>query len=60
LIILKDEFSYSLMLKLTIDIAAALALKYDVVISRSFTTRRDYENTKTPFLMNIRREGVSA
>ena len=59
LVILKDDFNYSEMLRLSSDFAASLSLENDVVISRAFVSKEQFEHRQTPFLMNIRREGVS-
>ena|ERR1043165_7421681 len=59
LIVLKDEFNYSEMLKRSDDIAASLSLENDIVISRVFVTERDYKERQIPFLMNVRREGIA-
>jgi uncharacterized protein len=58
LVVLKDDFNYSEMLRLSSDLAASLSLENDVVISRAFVSRKQFENRQTPFLMNVRREGV--
>jgi uncharacterized protein len=58
LVVLKDDFNYSEMLRLSFDLAASLSLENDVVISRAFVSREQFENRQTPFLMNVRREGV--
>lgn len=58
LIVLKDDFNYSEMLRLSSDLAAALSLENDVVISRAFVSREQFENRHTPFIMNVRRESV--
>lgn len=58
LVILKDDFNYSEMLRLSSEFAAALSLENDVVISRAFVSKEQFERRQTPFLMNIRREGV--
>jgi len=58
LIILKDDFNYSKMLRLSSDLAASLSLENDVVISRAFVSKEEFENRQTPFLMNVRREAV--
>ena len=58
LVVLKDDFNYSEMLRLSSDLAAALSLENDVVISRAFVSKEQFENKKTPFLMNVRREAV--
>jgi uncharacterized protein len=58
LVILKDDFNYSEMLRLSSDFAASLSLENDVVISRAFVSKEQFEHRQTPFLMNIRREGI--
>ena len=58
LVILKDDFNYSEMLRLSSEFAASLSLENDVVISRAFVSKEQFEHRQTPFLMNIRREGV--
>jgi predicted nucleotidyltransferase len=58
LIVLKNDFNYSEMLRLSSDFTASLSLEKDVVISRAFVSKADFENRQTPFLMNVRREGV--
>ena len=58
LIVLKDEFNYSEMLNLSSDLTASLSLENDVVISRAFVSKEQFENRQIPFLMNVRREGI--
>ena len=58
LVILKNDFNYSEMLRLSSDLVASLSLENDVVISRAFAKKADYEKRQIPFLMNVRREGV--
>jgi predicted nucleotidyltransferase len=58
LVVLKEDFNYSEMLRLSSDLAASLSLENDVVISRAFVSKEQLENRQTPFLMNVRREGV--
>jgi len=58
LCVMKGPFEYSELLEKTSELTAALSLEHDVVISRAFVTREDYESRSTPFLMNVRREGV--
>src|SRR5688500_179099 len=57
LVVLKDDVNYSEMLRLSSDFAASLSLENDVVISRAFVSKEQFENRRTPFLMNVRREG---
>lgn len=58
LIVLKDNFNYSEMLRLSSDLAASLSLENDVVISRVFVSKEEFEHRQIPFLMNVRREAV--
>jgi uncharacterized protein len=58
LIVLKDEFNYSEMLRLSSNLTASLSLEHDVVISRAFVSKKEFKNRQTPFLMNVRREGM--
>jgi uncharacterized protein len=58
LIVLKNEFNYSEMLRLSSDLTASLSLENDVVISRAFVSKEEFEHRQTPFLMNVRREAV--
>ncbi len=59
LCVMKKPFDYGELILKTGEISAPLSLKYDVLISTAFVTRANYKNRKTPFLMNVRREGVS-
>jgi len=58
LVVLKNDFNYSEMLRLSSALVASLSLENDVVISRAFVKKADYEKLQIPFLMNVRREGV--
>jgi len=58
LCIMKQPFDYGELIMKTSQITGDTSLKYDVVLSRAFTTVEDYEARQTPFLMNVRREGV--
>jgi predicted nucleotidyltransferase len=59
LIVLKDDFKYGTMLKKTSKAVAKLSLENDVVISRAFASRQQYEQSRMPFMMNVRREGMA-
>lgn len=59
LLVLKDEFDYLEMLKRSDDRVASLSLDNDVVISRAFVSRAEYQKRHSPFLINVRREGVA-
>jgi uncharacterized protein len=58
LIVMRGEFDYFALLKQTSQLAADLSLEYEVVISRAFVSRQDFQMRRTPFLINIRREGI--
>ncbi|MBS3933552.1 MAG: nucleotidyltransferase domain-containing protein [Truepera sp.] len=59
LCVMRRPFDYGEMIERTSEATAEISLKYDVVISRAFVTRDDYRFRKTPFLTNVRREGVA-
>lgn len=58
LVVLKNDFNYSEMLRLSSELVASLSLENDIVISRAFAKKADYEKLQVPFLMNVRREGI--
>lgn len=58
LVVVRGEFDYADLLHRTSPGLAALSLQNDVVISRVFISREQYDQTRTPFLLNVRREGV--
>ena len=58
LVVLKKDFNYSEMLRLSSKLVSSLSLENDVVISRAFVTKANYDKLQIPFLMNVRREGV--
>lgn len=59
LVVLKSDFNYGEMLDLSSELIASLSLEKDVVISRAFVSREEYEQRQSPFLMNVRREGIA-
>ena len=58
LVVLNQDFNYSEMLRLSSKLVSSLSLENDVVISRAFVTKAQYDKLQIPFLMNVRREGV--
>jgi predicted nucleotidyltransferase len=42
------------------EITSMLSLKYNVVISCVFVSSDRYETERSPFLLNVHREGISA
>lgn len=59
LCVMKKPFDYEELILRTSEITSEISLKYDVVLSRSFARLEDYKTRQTPFLMNVRREGVA-
>lgn len=59
LIILKRAFNYRQELEKTSDFICDICLKYDTVISRAFISQKSFEEDNSPFLLNVRREGIS-
>lgn len=58
LVVVRDDSDYSDLMRRTSPIVSALSLEYDVVISRAFVARERFERERSPFLLNVRREGV--
>lgn len=58
LCVMRTQCDCGKLIELTSDVTAEISLKHDVVLSRAFVTARDYRSRNTPFLMNVRREGV--
>jgi predicted nucleotidyltransferase len=58
LIVLNKDFNYSEILRLSSQLISSFSLENDVVISRAFVTKTQYDKLQSPFLMNVRREGV--
>lgn len=58
LILVRDDRNYADLMRRTSATVAALSLEHDVVISRVFMSRQRFEQEQSPFLMNVRREGV--
>ena len=56
---MKKRFEYGDLISRTSLATAEISLKYDVVISRVFVTRKAYVSQDSPFLMNIRKEQVA-
>jgi len=58
LVVVRDDSDYGDLIRRTSATVAALSLQHDVVISRAFVSRERFEHEQTPFLLNVRREGV--
>jgi predicted nucleotidyltransferase len=40
------------------EVSNSLSLKYDVVISEFYLTEEEFQKHKTPFLLNVKKEGI--
>ena len=58
LVVMEGSFDYGNLLARTSPLVAALSLENDVVISRVFISKEDFERGQSPFLLNVRREAV--
>lgn len=59
LCLIRGPFDYARVMDRTSDLTARVSLEHDVVLSRVFATREDYEQCRLPFYMNVRKEGVA-
>ncbi|MSP14931.1 MAG: nucleotidyltransferase domain-containing protein [Chloroflexi bacterium] len=58
LIIVREDFDYGDMLQRTSLAVSTLSLEHGVVISRIFISKERFLKEQSPFLLNVRREGV--
>jgi predicted nucleotidyltransferase len=58
LVVLHDKFEYAEAIRCSSELVARLSLENDVTISRSFVSHDEFEQGQSPFLLNVRREGV--
>ncbi len=58
LIVMKSAFNYSDEIKKTSEFIQELSLKYDTVISRAFVSEQRFNQEKSPFILNVHREGI--
>ncbi len=58
LVVLKGEVEYQVALMKTSELIARLSLENDVLISRTFMSDKQFHASKSPLLLNVRREGV--
>jgi predicted nucleotidyltransferase len=58
LVVVRGNFDYDDLIGRTSTFVSDLSLKHDVVISRAFVSKDRFEHERSPFLLNVRREGV--
>jgi len=59
LVVVRGRVEYPDMIRRTSAVVAALSLEHGVVISRAFVSRERFKRENSPFLLNVRREGVA-
>ncbi len=58
LVVVRGNFDYGDLIRGSSAFVSDLSLKHNVVISRTFVSRDRFEREQSPFLLNVRREGV--
>jgi uncharacterized protein len=58
LVVVRGGLDYGDLIRRTSGIVAELSLEHDIVVSRAFVTEEQFAHGETPFLLNVRREGV--
>jgi predicted nucleotidyltransferase len=58
LIVFREDFDYFDFVNKISFVTSELSLKYNTVISCTLMTQSDFNERKTPLLMNIRQEGL--
>ena len=59
LVVMRDAFDYGALIERTSEVVSTLSLENDVVISRAFVSKERFEREQSPFLLNVRREGIA-
>jgi predicted nucleotidyltransferase len=58
LVVMRDAVDYGALIERTSGVVSTLSLENDVVISRAFVSKERFEREQSPFLLNVRREGI--
>lgn len=58
LVLVRKVDNYGDLIQCTSQPMADISLRHDVVLSRIFATPQDYQDSQTPFFLNVRRESV--
>lgn len=59
LAVIRGDFDYADLLELTSPAVSSLSLENDTVISRAFISKEQFDHENSPFLINVRREGIA-
>ena len=57
--VMNSPIRYGDLINRTSKDTAEISLKYDIVISRAFVNREDYDSGRSSFLMNVHREQLA-
>jgi predicted nucleotidyltransferase len=58
LIVIDGEFDYFDLMDKTSDLSWGLSLENDIVISRVFVSKTEFNDQNSPFLMNVHQEAI--
>jgi len=58
LIVMKHSFNYSNEIQKTSHFIQELSLNYNTVISRAFISEQRFHQEKSPFILNVQKEGI--
>jgi predicted nucleotidyltransferase len=58
LVVVRGEADCGALIERTSEAVSRLSLKYDTVISRVFVSNDRFEHERSPFRLNVRREGT--
>jgi predicted nucleotidyltransferase len=59
LVVVQDDSNYDDLIRRTSVAVSALSLQHDIAISRAFVSQERFEQEQSPFLLNVRREGIA-
>lgn len=59
LAVIRGSFNHLELLEETSQVTCGLSLENDVVISSAFISRDRFENENSPFVLNVKREGIA-
>jgi predicted nucleotidyltransferase len=58
-VVIKGEVDSTRLIRQTSELISRLSLENDIVISRAFISKERYLNEVSPFILNVRREGIA-
>ncbi len=59
LAVIQGSFNHMDLLEMASSVTCGLSLENDVVISSAFVSHQRFENEKSPFILNVKREGIA-